>query len=283
MNLKNKLNILKYLLRPLKYLYRFIDFKYYKYFSDNILSAARYEKIYFLQRKSEIIKNLSIDVENYEKKTNFSINRKWLYDLALYTQIPTGKDFYCCEHGKVLYSTVSNWVINNPNKSIKILETGTARGFSALCMAKALSDLSKEGSIVTIDILPNDTSIFWNCITDREGKISRKKLLSKWRELINKYLIFIQGDTRVALNRLSIGRVNIAFLDACHTYKDVLIESNYVSSRQEKGDIIIFDDYNTKSFNGVVKAVEEFSLMNNYKLEIIKGLDYRDYAIARKV
>ena len=277
------LNILKYFLRPLKSIYRYIDYRYYKYFSDSIFSASRFEKKYFLQKHSEIIKNLSIDVENYEKKTNFFIDREWLYDLAFITQIPTGKNFYCCEHGKVLYSTVSNWVINNPEKSIQVLETGTARGFSGLCIAKALSDLSKEGNIITIDILPNDTPIFWNCITDREGKISRNQLLKKWSKLVNKYLVFIQGDTRVTLNRLSIGRINIAFLDACHTYKDVIIESNYVSSKQEKGDIIIFDDYNTKSFNGDVKAVEEFSLINNYKLEIIKGLENRDYAIARKI
>ena len=96
-------------------------------------------------------------------------------------------------------------------------------------------------------------------------------------------MIFIQGDTRVTLQRLSISRVNIAFLDACHTYKDVLIESNFIADRQKSGDIIIFDDYNTKYFKGLVKAVDFFSKSKKYEIEIIKGLNYRDYIIAKKI
>ena len=277
------MNIFKFLLKPLKSIYRIIDLKNRNYHNNLLISASKFGKNYFLKRKNEIIKNVSKDVENYERKTNFYIDREWLYDLALYTQIPSGKSFYCCEHGKVLYSSVSKWIKDHNEKSIKILETGTARGFSSLCMAKALSDSSREGIIVSIDVLPNDTPIFWNCITDIKGKLSRKQLLKKWEKLVNKYLIFIQNDTKVALSRLSMPRINIAFLDACHTYQDVIIESNYVSSRQEKGDIIIFDDYNNKYFKGVIKAVKEFSSSNNYELEIIKGLENRDYAIVKKI
>ena len=52
------------------------------------------------------------------------------------------------------------------NNSINIIETGTVRGFSALCMAKALSDAKFEGSIFTIDVLPHDKKMFWNCAAD---------------------------------------------------------------------------------------------------------------------
>ena len=46
-------------------------------------------------------------------------------------------------------------------KSVTILETGTARGFSALCMAKALEDSKKKGIILTFDILSHNKKSYW--------------------------------------------------------------------------------------------------------------------------
>ena len=48
------------------------------------------------------------------------------------------------------------------NNSINIIETGTTE-FSALCMAKALSDAKFEGSIFTIDVLPHDKMFGISC------------------------------------------------------------------------------------------------------------------------
>ena len=53
-----------------------------------------------------------------------------------------------------------------------------------LCMAKALSDAKFEGSIFTIDVLPHDKKMFWNCAADRiEGKQSRYELITEWKSL----------------------------------------------------------------------------------------------------
>ena len=60
-----------------------------------------------------------------------------------------------------------------------IVETGTARGFSSICMSKALIDANTNGKIYTVDILPHDTKMYWNCIDDHDGMKSRKELLKK--------------------------------------------------------------------------------------------------------
>ena len=50
-----------------------------------------------------------------------------------------------------------------------ILETGTARD-SSICMAKALNDRNYQGLISTIDSIPHEKKIFWNCIDDHIGQ-----------------------------------------------------------------------------------------------------------------
>ena len=59
---------------------------------------------------------------------------------------------------------------DNKFDEITILETGTARGYSSICMSKALNDRKQKGKIFTIDILPNNKKMYWNCIEDHKGK-----------------------------------------------------------------------------------------------------------------
>ena len=42
---------------------------------------------------------------------------------------------------------------------LNILETGTARGFSSIVMAKVLTDIKQDGQINTIDIIPPNIKI----------------------------------------------------------------------------------------------------------------------------
>ena len=74
--------------------------------------------------------------------------------------------------------------------SVKIWETGTARGFSSLCMSKALSDQKCSGTILTFDLLPHQTKMYWNCIDDQNGPLTRAELLKPWQNLVERYIIF---------------------------------------------------------------------------------------------
>jgi predicted O-methyltransferase YrrM len=165
---------------------------------------------------------------------------------------------------------------------INIIETGTARGFSALCMAKALKDSYQEGLIITFDIIPHHKKMFWNCIDDLDGQKSRAQILTPWQALIDRYILFHQGYSRLELGKVQFDRVHFAFLDGAHGYNDVMFEFTQIKDKQHSGDIIIYDDYNKNLFPGLVKAVDEICSMHSYKRVNINTGSEREYVIAIK-
>ena len=221
-------------------------------------------------------------IDEYEKKINFKIEHKWLHNLALHTQVVIKNTEICYQHGRLLYSVLSKYCIHNNINELNILEVGTARGFSALCMAKSLKDNKISGKIITVDPLPHNIPMYWNCIDDNYGPQSRKQLLTKYTDLIDNKIIFLEGQSKQILNILDISRVHFAFLDGSHEYIDVKLEIDFVSNRQKKGDIIFFDDYHDKLFPGIVKAVHELKQSKEYSIQIIVGDENRGYAIATK-
>jgi len=227
------------------------------------------------------------DVDLLEKESGYSINKSWLNKLAFNTQVVIKKSELNYAHGRVLYAVLRNYIksLNKDHKNINILETGTARGFSSICMAKALSDSGCEGSICTVDVLPHYKKMYWNCAADHtEGEQTRSNLLSNWNDFSERYIIFIQGFSKHVLPKIALTRINFAFLDGAHTYDDVMFEFNTVSKQQKKGDIIVFDDYNEKSFPGIVKAVNLIANGMGYEIKIVHNQKtQRDYAIAKKM
>lgn len=223
-----------------------------------------------------------IEIDAFEKKCGHALDIKWLDDLALHTQIVIKKSPLSYAHGRVLYSAIAHWLTINKYKYVNIVETGTARGFSSVCMAKALDDFGVSGSILTFDLLPSKDSIYWNCIDDNNSKSNRFDLLSNWRYLVDKYIIFIQGDTRVMLPRIGVGRVHLAYLDGSHKYEDVFFEFQQLYKFQNSGDMIIFDDYSESKFPGLVRAVDEICSEFGYKKVVLAASNDRGYVLATK-
>jgi predicted O-methyltransferase YrrM len=227
------------------------------------------------------------DVDLLEKKNGYSVNKDWLNSLALHTQIVVKKSELNYAHGRILYTVLRHYLTSLAKEDIKtvnIIETGTARGFSALCMAKALSDSKFEGSICTVDVLPHYKKMFWNCSADHTtGKQTRQNLLSDWADLTERYIIFMQGFVKHILPKIALTRIHFAFLDGAHTYEDVLFEFNNISKCQKDGDIIVFDDYNERDFPGIVKAVNYIGSKMNYSIKLVQNKNtLRDYVIAKK-
>lgn len=245
--------------------------------SKPIGDKNKYREI-FLKAKQLKIQNL----ENLFKEENILIENDWFDDLAFKTQIVIKKSDINYYHGKLLYFYLSKYLNKNQQDTITILETGTARGYSSICMSKALNDHKVNGKIYTIDILPNNTKMYWNCIEDHDGKKTRFELLSQWEKEL-KNIIFIEGTTKKKLKNIDLKRINFAFLDAAHTFKDVIYEFNFVSKLQKSGDIIFFDDYSPNIFNPVVKAINEIEKQNTYKFKKILATKQRGYAIAYKI
>lgn len=218
------------------------------------------------------------EVDRFEAACGHAIDREWLDELALHTQVSVKKSAICYAHGRVLYAAIRRYLDRNRPKRVNILETGTAKGFSALCMSRALSDANVDGVIVTIDTLPHDRAFYWNAIDDLDGKKTRRELLAPWREWIDR-IVFLQGPAREMLRGLSLSRVNVAFLDAAHTRDDVLFEFGVIAEFQEPGDMVVFDDVTPGIFPGVVSAVGEIQNKYDLGLEQIEASDSRGYAV----
>lgn len=211
--------------------------------------------------------------------------REFIDGLALTTQVGVKKRVRLLYlHGYLLYSALRQYVAIHPElDAVTVLETGTARGFSSVCMAKALSDSARYGKIITIDVLPTRRPLYWNCIRDVDGKKDRFQLLSDWRDLIEKYIIFLQGHSQIVLRQLGLSRVHFAFLDDEHTYENVGFELEMISAVQRPGDVIVCDDYTPSMFPGVVKAIDEFLARGAYVSRLFESGENRGYMYCRRV
>lgn len=233
------------------------------------------------------------EIDEFEKQSGFEVEKDWYHNLALHTQICVKDSNLVYQHGRVLYSALRTYIsalkkqwqdqnIPAGQQMLTIVETGTARGFSSVVMAKAMSDEQAAGKIITFDLLPHNTKMYWNCIDDNEGAKTRSELLSPWADLVDPYIIFMENDSRVGIRRTAFSRINFAFLDGAHTYDDVMLEFDMVQQRQQAGDVIVFDDYNPTLFPGIVKGVDAGCDKWGYTKQVLRSRDDRAYVIATK-
>ena len=259
------------------------------FFNDYLIEQPLKDIKTYISLSKEAEKNTYSfkEVKEFESKMGYSIDKEWLNKLALKTQVVIKKSPLNYAHGRVLYSSLRNYlkISSKKLKSLNVVETGTARGFSSLCMAKALFDSEYDGKICTIDIIPHDKKIFWNSISDHQyGKITRGQLLKDWSNLIERYIFFIKGTSKDVLKKHEILRIHFAFLDANHTFNDVMYEFYKISKSQKSGDIIVFDDYNPTDYPGVFKAINLIESNLGYNLlKIINSSTNRGYVIATKI
>ncbi len=222
------------------------------------------------------------NVEEECKNLGIQINKPYFDNLALVTQVVIKDSEINYQHGILLYSFLKNYIEKFKVEKVTVLETGTARGYSSVCMSKAINESDCEGEVITVDYLPCDKKIFWNCIKDFEGKHTRYELLSEWESELDN-ITFLTGKTKNVLDKIDIDRINFAFLDACHTENEVLEEYKFVSCRQMKGDVIIFDDVTPFAFPGVVKALKIIEGKKQYKIKHFEITQDRKIAIGEKL
>ena len=248
------------------------------YFSERPLANQEYYEKIFFEAKSRIFRK----IDALEKKMKIKIDKDWLDNLAFHTQIVKKKSSINYQHGRLLYSYLRKYIEDNNIKKINILEIGTARGFSSICMSKAINDAEIKGVINTIDIIPHKKKIYWNCIDDFEGKKTRENLLSLWSEEL-KNINFLTGPSSYVLKKIKIEKINFAFIDGMHDYYNLKKELNFVKERQSIGDIIICDDYDLDKFEGVVKALNDEDFSKKYNMLDFSSEPQRTYAIATRI
>lgn len=242
-----------------------------------VASSALYEE------KFEQYKNRRYQVaDEIESRMGFAIDQDWLNELAFATQVTIKKSDLNWQHGRVIYAAIRRHITDRADfrTPYTIFETGTARGFSAVCAARALIDANQAGMVLTLDTLPHEIPMLWNAASDcHRGPISRVSLLDKYPAETQR-IVFVQGWTRRLLPRLGLANVDFAFLDAQHVFQEVLREYRWVAERQRAGGQILFDDVTPGKFDGVLKAVNLVERSELYRVERIQMVTERAYAIA---
>lgn len=240
---------------------------------------ASYRDLY-----QQAVSRIFPESDSFEDSTGFAIDQGWMNDLALHTQVVLKASKLNWQHGRILYSVLRSHLEYRKGlkEGFRVFETGTARGFSALCMAKAIVDSNREGVVLTLDSLPHNRAMYWNCIDDVEGKKSRREILEPWPNEVSR-VVFVQALTPKHLDRIGIDHIDFAFLDAQHTFKSVMEEFRFVEARQSPGDLIFFDDVTPGVYDGVVAAVETIRREGRYEVEEFGRRDERGYALARRL
>tara|TARA_B110000211_G_C14049917_1_gene540735 strand:+ start:125 stop:946 length:822 start_codon:yes stop_codon:yes gene_type:complete len=215
----------------------------------------------------QIFKNAIYGKNNFLNLEESEIT--FINNLALITQVTKKTSKINFDHGFLIYQYLKDYLINHVNEKIIILETGTGRGFSSIIMASLLSSHKIKSEIHTIDIIPHQKKMYWNCISDpRNGKVTREELLKDYKEYL-KFINFHEGTARDVFKNFSLDRINFSFLDGAHDYIDIKLEYEYVKSKNIKGDIIFIDDYTPLAFDGIVKLVNEAKEEGLYEVNCI--------------
>ena len=87
-------------------------------------------------------------------------------------------------------------------------------------------------------------------------------------------------DTKKYINKSNLKKIDFAFLDAEHNSDYIEVEYKFVKSKQQKGDIIIFDDYDEK-YSSLKKFINDY-VFKEYDTSCLESTKDRHYLICTK-
>lgn len=175
------------------------------------------------------------------------------------------------DQGDVLYGTLRRR-LDSETRPVTVLEIGTSHGFSATVMAKALKDWGGGGKVLTIDPLPAGHAIWWNTVADLDGPSTIRDALKGFEDLIDDYVVFLQGFSDTVLETLYAPRVHFAFIDGSHRESVAEGDLRRVARLQRPGDVLVADDY-TRVCPGVIRAVDRLVAESFYRKRELFAID----------
>lgn len=192
------------------------------------------------------------------------------------------------EHGLLLYKLIRQ-SFNCVDTPI-VLDVGTARGFSAIIMARAISDMNLHGEIYTIDVLKHDELLDWHADKQRPDEplasipTSRFRIWDRWYPDEASKISVITGKSYKVLNDWKHGPIDFAFLDGSHTYETVKQELELLDRLMSQTGVLILDDYHiglgvarfrSRLVNGVIRVVSYiFDKLNRLNVpQFVLGTD----------
>ena len=161
------------------------------------------------------------------------------------------------EHGLLLYKMASRTSTERPSV---ILDIGTARGFSAITMARALLDADLDGMVYSVDVIDHQTQLVWHGGKhDAEDplagiSISRSEVWSRWFTEEARRVTPVLGLSHGILEDWSFGPVDVAFIDGEHSYEAVKRDLALLDCLMSPAGIIVLDDLHTGVSMGALRS-----------------------------
>jgi hypothetical protein len=212
-------------------------------------------------------------IDAYEVRTGYAIHPRRLESAARVLACPVKSNRPNWQHGRVIYSTLMKY-LEGRTEPLNLFDCGTAKGFSALCMAFALNDAKATGTVNSVDVVDPAALVPRNSILDCERLRTVHEFVVPWPESDRIRFHHLGGSRWLKDNP---ARVHFAFVDGKHAYASVLEETKLLTERQEPGDVAIFDDLQIEP---VAEAVMVGTL--GYRVEFLDAKPDRRYAIATR-
>jgi predicted O-methyltransferase YrrM len=210
-------------------------------------------------------------IDALEARLGFAVDRERLEAAARVLACPVKKNPPNWAHGRLLYALGRSYLAHDAGEQYW-LDVGSAKGYSAVCMAWAFDDSAREGRVLSMDVIDPNSREPRNSVDD-------SKTLAEFTQdymPMGSDVMFMRGSAADVIGNGEPERINFAFIDGSHQYENVKSDIATVTPRQQSGDIILFDDLQAP---GVARAVSE---LQGYDLEHIEVLPTRKYAIAVK-
>ena len=212
-------------------------------------------------------------VDAFEARVGYAVDRSRLLAAARVLACPVKANPPNWQHGRIIYAAFRRHLEQFQGGKVLILDIGTAKGFSALCAEWARVDALVAGRVVSVDVIDPRSRSPRNTIAEVDAPRTLVEVLAPWPEADG--IRFIQS-TGVEWLEAYRGRIEAAFVDGKHTAETVWKEGILLAERQDRGDVVIFDDI---QIPGIRSAVASLS---SYTVEWLTILPNRAYAIARR-
>ena len=174
------------------------------------------------------------------------------------------------ERGILLYSLIAKYKPKN------VLEIGTAEGYSALCMAWAMTDYNINGKIFTIDPKPFDVPVERNVTWEDNPKhdtvmLSRRELWNKFadKEWIKKIEVLTGFSGEVLQKNTKLPKMDMGFIDGSHVYEAVVHDFYAFLEVASESFYLLLDDYVPNENDGVTKTIDE-EVAPNFDIALIQ-------------
>lgn len=213
-------------------------------------------------------------VDAYEVQQGFALSRERLEGAARVLACPVKAHPPNWQHGRVIYATVRRYLATIGQSDVTLVDIGTAKGFSALCMKWAADDSAVPATVWSCDVIAPDSYTVRNTVAEIHGAQTLRDIMAPWPEASSIRFIGSTGEDLLRHLWSRGDRVGVAFVDGKHSYAAVLREGELLAELQRAGDVVIFDD---AQIDGVQQAVNH--LGGAYACTPMEVLPGRAYAI----